>query len=158
MCKVGCTATLGPTYAIKSFLRCQSRRRRVVVNTLGFCISPLRNFAANHLPHKLRAAIILMSFKLFSVQRLNRKTNLGRGSGGNGLLGSSSTVQIHLETFFLVWLKETNLQMNHLPHIRAASLDCHGAVGLTVGVLHQWQRIRRRAGPQPQRPLTPVPV
>lgn len=148
MCKVGCTATLGPTYAIKSFLRCQSRQRRVVVNTLGFCISPLRNFAANHLPRKLRAAIILMSFKLFSVQRLNRKTNLGRGSGGNGLLGSFSTVQIHLETFF-VWLKETNLQINRLPHIRAASSDRHCArlgLWMTAAVLHQ-----RRAGPQPQR-------
>lgn len=158
MCKVGCAATLGPTYAIKSFLRCQSRQRRVVVNTLGFCVSPLRNFAANRLPHKRRAAIILMSFKLFSVQRPDRKTNPGRGSGGNGLLASFSTVQIRLETF-LVWLKERNLQMNRLPPIRAAGLDCHGArlgLWMTVGVLHRWQRHPASPDPHSRRCLLSV--
>lgn len=75
MCNGGYAATLGPTYAIKSFLRCQSQQRCVAVNTLSLWISPRRNFAANHFPHKLRAAIILMSFESFSVQRHNKKTN-----------------------------------------------------------------------------------
>lgn len=55
---------------------------------------------------------------------------------------------------FFVWLKETNLQINRLPHTRAASSDRHGArlgLWMTVAVLHRWQRIQRRAGPQPQR-------
>lgn len=138
MCKVGYTATLGPTYAIKSFLRCQSQRRRVVVNTLSFCISPWRNFAANHFPHKLRAAIILMSFKSFSVQRLDRKTNLGGLEMGSLCrIGSFFFVmQIYLESFF-VWLKETNPQINHLSRLNAARSDRYRAElgNMTVAVL-----------------------
>lgn len=126
MCKVGYTATLGPTYAIKSFLRCQSQRRRVVVNTLSFCISPRSNFAANHFPHKLRAAIILMSFKSFSVQRRSRKTNLGGGWVRCVAAFFFFVMQIYLEPFF-VWLKETNLQINHISHLNAARLDLYWA-------------------------------
>lgn len=135
MCKVGYAATLGPTYTIKSFLPCQSQRRRVVVNTLSFCISPRRNFAANHFPHKLRAAIILMSFKSFSVQRLDRKTNLGGGWKWARCVASVLfffVMQIYLESFF-VWLKETNPQINHLSRLNAARSDRYRAeLGNTI--------------------------
>lgn len=148
MCKVGYTATLSPTYAIKSFLRCQSQRRRVVVNTLSFCISPRRNFAANHFPHKLRAAIILMSFKSFSVQSRNRKTNLGWGGWkwahcvASVLFFFFFVMQIYLESFF-VWLKETNLQINHLSRLSAARSDRYQAElgNMTVAVLRRWQKM-----------------
>lgn len=144
---VGCAATLGPTYAIKSFLRCQSQATaRCCQHIKLLCLTAEKLFAANHFARKLRAAIILMSFKSFSVRRRNRKTNLGGWGvemGSLCRLGSFFfffVMQIYLESFF-VWLKETNLQIDRLSRLTAGRSDRRraGLGDVTPAVLHMVQ-------------------
>lgn len=51
-------------------------------------------------------------------------------------------MQIYLESFF-VWLKETNLQINHLSRLSAARSDRYQTElgNMTVAVLRRWQKM-----------------